>query len=246
MPRFLLLLALVLVSAGANAQLYKCKGSDGKIQFSDTACKVGSKTEIVPDRAPVTEQQRYEAQQRSLQMQNEAAALDYDKAAAQANYQAQQQQKEAQAAKQASASQAASNDTEAIQNCVRDVERRGASQNVKAEMIAACRTAGVVQRSTGISGEAVKNCVRDVERTGASEREKARQLALCHGGDVPPEPEKVLVQQKDFQHPAVIKSCTNGNCRDQFGNDYRKDVMGNLETRDGRRCRQHGATLECD
>lgn len=163
MSRFLLSLVLVLVSASASAQLYKCKGSDGKIQFSDTACKVGSKTEIVPDRAPITEQQRYDALQRSFQMQNEAAALDDEKTAAQANYQAQQQQKEAQAAKQASASQTASNDTEAIQNCVRDVERRGAAQNVKAEMIAACRTAGLTQRSTGISGDAVKNCVRDVE-----------------------------------------------------------------------------------
>lgn len=237
-------LLLVVAIGNANAQVFKCKGADGKTQFSDTPCKSGNSSEVVPDRAPVTKQQQYEAQQRAARLQDESAALDQSKANAQAEHQVQQQRQEA--AKQTAPAPVAVNDTEAISNCVKDVERRGASQNVKAEMIAACRTAGLTQRSTGTSSESVQTCVKNVERTGASEKEKARQLAACHGGDVQPEPQPVVVKQKQLQNPSVIKSCSNGVCRDQYGNDYRKDVMGNLETSDGRRCKQYGTTLACD
>jgi len=80
------------------------------------------------------------------------------------------------------------NDADAVANCVRDVERRGASQNVKAELIAACQSAGQTQRSKNLASDTVSDCVRNVERTGASEKDKSRQIAVCHGGDVKPEP----------------------------------------------------------
>ena len=245
MPKYSLFLLLLMAAIGnVNAQVFKCKGADGKTQFSDTPCKAGNNSEVVPDRAPVTKQQQYDAQQRAARLQDESAALDQSKANAQAEHQAQQQRQEV--AKQTAPLPVAVNDTEAISNCVKDVERRGASQNVKAEMIAACRTAGAAQRSMGGSGDDVKNCVKNVERTGASEKEKARQLAVCHGGDVQPEPLPVVVKQKQLQNPSVIKNCSNGVCQDQYGNVYRKDVMGNLESSDGRRCKQYGTTLACD
>ena len=242
-----LLLALAIGSAGANAQVFKCKGTDGKIQFSDTPCKGAAQSEIVKDRGSyVDPQDQYAAQQRTARMQGEIAAKEDEKVAAVAAYQGKQKTQEAEAARKAAASQAASNDADAVANCVRDVERRGASQNVKAEMIAACRTAGLVQRSTGMSSDAVSNCVKNVERTGASEKEKARQLATCHGGDVQSEPLAVAAKPAEFKHPAVVKNCFNGKCSDQYGTDYRKDVMGNVVRQDGHRCRQHGNTLDCE
>ena len=245
MSKYLFVLVFVAVSANASAQLYKCKGADGKVQFSDTACKAGSASELVPDRAPITPQQRYEAQQRAQQMRDEAAALDHEEASVRAQSEAQQRQHDAQADRRAAATRSASDAREAINNCIRDVEQRGTSQDVKAELIAACRTAAFVQDSTGISGDTVKNCVRNVERTAASESDKARQIAICHGGAVPPEPDVIVVKPPVHKPPAVIKNCMNEVCRDQFGNNYRKDAIGNLTREDGQRCRVHGQSVEC-
>lgn len=235
-----LLLALAIASANASAAVFKCKGPDGKTQFSDSPCKVGNSSEIVPDRAPVTQQQRYEAQQRAQQLQSEAAALDEDKAAARASQHAQRQRSEAENEKKATAAKVVADDTDAIANCVRDVERRGAPQNVKAEMLAACRTAGLVQRTTGISGDAVSNCVKNVERTGASEKEKARQMAICHGGDVPPEP-----QPPPKPRPTTIMSCDSGGCWDDVGNRYNKGA-GGMFRGDGKFCQKIGNMLQCN
>lgn len=245
MLKYFLVMVVTLVVTDVNAQVFKCKGADGKTQFSDTACKTGNQSEVVPDRAPVTQQQRFEALQRGQQMQNEAAALDGEKSAAQAAHQSAQQRKESDAAKQVASSQAASSDADAVASCVRDVERRGASQNVKAEMIAACRTAGLVQRSTGISGDAVSNCVKNVERTGASEKEKARQLATCHGGDVQPEPLPPPVQKTGPASSLVIKNCVGSTCTDQMGNRY-TTTLGKTVRSDGKRCYQQGNTFYCD
>lgn len=176
---FALLFTLAVGTAGA--EVYKCKGADGKTQFSDTACRAGSSATIVPDRAPLTAQQHEEAKQRARQQQDEALANDAGQSAASGAQPAADDRQVP--AKKASHE---SEDAEAAARCIRDIERHGAPQNDKAEMIAACRTAGLVQRTSGISGDAVDNCVRSVERSGASEREKVRQLALCHGGDVQP------------------------------------------------------------
>jgi hypothetical protein len=82
MLKYLLMLAAAAVGGTADAQVYKCKGPDGKVQFSDKLCKSANASEVVPDRMPVTRQQQYEAQQRARQMQDEAAALDQQPAAA--------------------------------------------------------------------------------------------------------------------------------------------------------------------
>ena len=240
MLKYLFLLVVAVAATNVNAQVFKCKGADGKIQFTDTPCKAGNSSEVVPDRAPVTRQQQYEAQQRALQMQSEAATLDEEKAAAISAHQFQQQRQAAEADKRGAASKVAASDAEAIDACVRDVERRGASQNVKAEMIAACRTAGLVQRSTGLSGDIVSDCVKRVERTGASEKEKARQLATCHGADVQPEP-----PPPPKPRPTVITSCDRGGCWDDVGNRY-NGSGGMMFRSDGKACLKVGNTLECN
>jgi hypothetical protein len=173
----------------ASAEVFKCKGSDGKVQFSDTHCQAGSASEVMPDRVPVTSQQRQEAQQRGAQMQREAATQEENEAIAQGNRHASAQRRSAEQDRLPPAAPATSN-ADAYANCIRDVERHGASQNVKAELIAACRTAGRGNGSTygdkQTDADTVAECVRSVERTGASEAEKSRQLAICHGGDVRP------------------------------------------------------------
>jgi hypothetical protein len=62
--KYILVLLMAIASGTAGAQVYKCKGADGKLQFSDTRCKAGHTLEIVPDHTSyVTPQQRLEAQQ---------------------------------------------------------------------------------------------------------------------------------------------------------------------------------------
>jgi len=241
MFKYLLLLAMLVSSLNVGAQVFKCKGADGKIQFSDIPCKGAPQAEIVKDRGSyVDPQDQYNAQQRTVRMQGEIAAKDNEKAASIAAYQGELKRQEAEAARKASASQSASYDVDAVANCVRDVERRGASQNVKAEMLAACRTAGLVQRSTGMSGDAVKNCVKNVERTGASEKEKVRQLATCHGGDVQPEPPPLPKPR-----PTTIMSCDTGGCWDDAGKRYNKGA-GGMFREDGKFCQKVGSMLQCN
>jgi len=174
MLKLALFLTLAVSAALANAEVFKCEGANGKIQFSDTACTTGSRSQVVPDRAPITAQQQQDALQRNQRVQSPAAEPGGEKVAAQAP--------------QSQTHNPQPNDADAVANCVRDVERRGASQNVKAELIAACQSAGQTQRSKNLASDTVSDCVRNVERTGASEKDKSRQIAVCHGGDVKPEP----------------------------------------------------------
>lgn len=245
--KHVLLIAVALAAAGANAQVYKCKGADGKIQFSDKPCIGAKQTELVPDRGSyVSPEQQYEAQQRTAKMRDEIDANAQEVAAANAARHAAFKREQAVADQQAAREQMAANSSDAMAACVRDVERRGASQNVKAQMIAACRTAGSSQRATSTPSSAVSECVKNVERTGASEREKARQIALCHGGDVQPEvyrPAHPVALNPAPQ--AVIKSCNGPSCTDQFGNRY-TTTQGKTVRSDGKRCYQQGTRLYCD
>lgn len=174
MLKSILFLALAASATLANAEVFKCEGANGKIQFSDTACATGNRSQVIPDRAPISAQQQQDAQQKNQRLQDLAAEPAGEKVAAQAS--------------QSQTQNPAPDDSAAVANCVRDVERRGASQNVKAELIAACQSAGQNQRAKNIAGDAVSDCVRNIERMGASEKDKARQIAVCHGGDVKPEP----------------------------------------------------------
>ena len=168
-----LIFTLLSLAVSAHATVFKCTGVDGKMQFSDTPCKSGAKAEVLPDRAPVTQQQQLEAQQRAARMQAESTAIDGAHPAP-----------EPTPALNPSSARQAPNDADAIASCIRDVERQPASQKVKAEMIVACQSAGQTQRNAGRSADAVSECVRSIERTGASGADKARFLAECHGGDV--------------------------------------------------------------
>jgi hypothetical protein len=187
--KFLLSLIISILSiTSVHAQpVYKCMGTDGKYQFSDVPCKETEKTEIVRDRTSgVSEQEQQEARQRTVKMQEEIVAKEKDEEARIAQRQAEQKREEEIKAREKEQDVEDTKRSEAISNCIRDVVRHGASQDIKAEMIAACRKAGASQRTGWVSVDSVRECVRNIERTGASEDEKTRQVAICHGADVEP------------------------------------------------------------
>lgn len=174
MRKTLAAIVLITLAFGAHAEIFKCRATDGKLKFSDTPCLAGTSAEIVPDRAPVSEQQRIEAQQRARQMAattNENSTTEPTPPAPLAAQSVADPKK----------------DADAVAQCVRDVERQPASVKAKGDMIAACQSAGRRQRENARSSDAVHDCVRDIERNGSAGDDKARQIALCHDGDVPKE-----------------------------------------------------------
>lgn len=233
----------LLLCANAEAQLRKCIAPDGKVTYSDVVCagNTASERKVNPRGNTLDSSGFREQVQREQDAAAQANLRDADRASQETNSrqaQVAQQTQAAEAAKQASLQSA--KDSDAYANCVRDVERQPATHQVKAELIAACRTAGFVQRQTGMSQGAVNDCVRNVERTGASGKDKARQLATCHGGDVKPEP-----RPPPHVKPSTLMSCDTGGCWDDAGNRY-NGRGATLYRDDGKTCQRVGNMLQCN
>lgn len=174
------LLGILLVST-ANAAVYKCTGANGQQQFADKPCQNSAISETLPDRVPAQAQEREAALERATRMRDELAEKTAQQQAERAAREAEQARLAEDSAQKSAGRQQKEDDAQAVASCVRDVERRGAPQNEKAGLIAACQTA-----RSAVDADAVALCVRNIERTGGSEREKARQIARCHGADVQP------------------------------------------------------------
>jgi hypothetical protein len=180
-------MTIFIITSTYAQQVYKCVGTDGKYRFSDVHCKGIEKTEVVRDRTVgVLERERQEARQRIEKMREEIAAKEKEDEARIIQHQAEQKREEEIKARETKQDVEDAKRSGMISDCMRDVMRRGASQNIKAEMVAACRSAGVPQRVNGALVDSIRECVMNVERTNASEDEKTRQVAICHGADVEP------------------------------------------------------------
>ena len=83
----LLFLLLLVASVGAQAEVFMCKKPSGETEFSDTPCKAGSSSEVVPDRDHLTKQQQDAAQQELQQQRKAANDAAAQRSAAQANQQ---------------------------------------------------------------------------------------------------------------------------------------------------------------
>jgi hypothetical protein len=77
MLRISFVLVLMAISAGAHAEVFMCKKPTGETEFSDTPCKVGSTSEVVPDREHLTKEQqdtaRVKLEQQKQQANDQAA-----------------------------------------------------------------------------------------------------------------------------------------------------------------------------
>ena len=72
-----LLLVFTLFALNAYAEIYSCKKPSGETEFSDTPCKAGNASAVVPDRDHLTPQREAEAQEKLAQQKkqvNESAA----------------------------------------------------------------------------------------------------------------------------------------------------------------------------
>ena len=113
--KHVLFLVIAFAAAGASAQVYKCKGVDGKLQFSDKPCLGAKQTELVPDRGSyVSPEQQYEAQQRTARMRDEIDAQKQEVAIANAARHAEYKREEAISAQKSARTQAADNSADAV------------------------------------------------------------------------------------------------------------------------------------
>ena len=85
MLKHLVFLVFLIASAGAHAEVFMCKKSSGETEFSDTPCKAGSSSEVVPDRDNLTKQQQEDAQQKLQEQRREANESATQRSAAQEN-----------------------------------------------------------------------------------------------------------------------------------------------------------------
>ena len=228
-----------LLCSGAQAQPRKCVAHDGKVTYSDVACPDSTASERAVETHGNTldgSELREQAQKsRAAAAQNEAK--EREQAAADTNKRQQAQTHASDAAKREA--QKGEQDWAAYANCTGDVERQSVTEDVKAELFAACRTAGSSQRQSGMTEAGLRECVRSVERTGAYARDKARQIAICHGADVKPEPLVVVPAPRARSNPhrsPRITGCNGNQCLDDAGQRYFKQQGSGLVREDGKFC----------
>ncbi|MEO7108449.1 MAG: hypothetical protein ABIZ09_18885, partial [Rhodoferax sp.] len=216
-------LPFLFLCATAQAQPRKCTAPDGKVTYSNVACPGNTATERSVDTSGNTMDGsilREQAQKdKAAAAQNQAK--EQERATLEANSRQQSQANAADAARQQA--QNAKIDEAAYANCTRDVVRQSITEDVKAELLAACRTAGASQRQSGMSETTLRECVRNVDRTGAYANDKARQIAICHGADVKTEPAVVVLRPTvRVSGPPRITTCTGNQCSDDRGQRYFK------------------------
>jgi hypothetical protein len=237
----------VLIATPTHAQAIKCTAPDGKVTYSNVACPGNTASERSVDTSANTidsSELREQAQKdKATAAQNQAK--EKERAALETDSRKQAQAMAATAAKQQG--QKAQSDEAAYANCTRDVERQSVTEDVKAELFAACRTAGGSQRQSGMTDAALRECVRSVERTGANPQDKARQIAICHGADVKPEPPVVVLRPSvRTMGPPRITTCSGNQCSDDRGQRYFKQQGTALVRDDGKFCQlAAGNTIQC-
>nr|WP_315487990.1 hypothetical protein [uncultured Rhodoferax sp.] len=239
-------LATLLLSP-AQAQTIKCTAPDGKITYSNVACPDSTQTVKPVDTSANT----LDGSALRDQAQRDKAAATHvettqrEHAAAEASSRQQAQAQAAVAAKQEA--QRAQSDEAAYANCVRDVERQSLTEDARAELFVACRSAGASQRQSGMSESAIRDCVRSVERTGAFPKDKVRQVAMCHGANVLPDPPVVVLRPSVRpMGPPRITTCSGNQCSDDAGQRYFKQQGTGLVREDGKACQlAAGNTVRC-
>lgn len=235
------------LTSSSHAQTFKCTGTDGKVTYSNVACPDSTQSARPVDTSANTldGSALREQAQKDKATATHVETTQREQAAAEASS---RQQAQAQAAATAKLdAQKAQSDEAAYANCTRDVERQFPTEDLKAELYAACRTAGASQRQSGIVDSALRECVRNVERTAAYPREKARQIAICHGADVKPEPAVIRLSPTVRSSSTTrITGCSGNQCNDNMGQSYFKQQGNGLVRSDGKFCQLGaGNTVQC-
>lgn len=86
MARALILIAVMMIASGVQAEIFKCTTPSGETEYSDTPCKAGTSSEVLPDRDPVSMEEqnaaraRLEAQKQKItELETQRTAEEHSK-----------------------------------------------------------------------------------------------------------------------------------------------------------------------
>lgn len=189
----LLATLLAMLAPAGQADVYKCRLADGRIEYSNTGCQNSSPLSVRRDET-VSPENRAQAERDLERMR---AYLDEREAAgrtAPPN------------ATAAGASSPPGPSPSAVDDCLRDLERQAMSAEQRAKMEASCRSTGGNQpfsESEPIYGGGIGRCLRNVDRRHLSPAERARRINQCQGVYVPtPQPVLPVKPPKPSEAPA--------------------------------------------
>ena len=239
-------LLAISLAATAQAATRKCTGRDGKVTYSDVVCPERTQSErgVETGGNTLDASELRERIHKDKAAAEQAAAQERERVAVESRLQQQAQAQAAQAARQDALN--AERDALAYANCVREVERQSPTEGLKAELFAACRTAGSSQRQSSMTEAVLRECIQNVERTRVVGNDKARQLATCHGADVKPEPVVLVVPSARVRTPSPVPQllCTGNQCKDEKGRHYSRQGEALIRD-DGKVCRAVNYIVQC-
>jgi|GEM_PF-1042658 len=188
-PRLLVLLALAW-SAGAQADIYKCRTADGSVEISNTPCASPASTLKSQRDEPVSEAQRREAEREVARMKE---FVEKREAAQRADAAAERETQAAQAAQ--AATSASQGNAQNIDDCLRQLDSQAVPLGQRSQMEAACRsgrqpvvvpvyTPGYAPGYAPVYGGGGNDCVNNVMRQNLPAAERQRRIAQCQGGSI--------------------------------------------------------------
>lgn len=165
----------------SHAEVYKCRGADGRTVISNTGCGTTDRT------VEIRQEERLSAEDRLR------AKEDLDRAQAYVRDQEQARPSQAESVRAGAigrmpAGESGSGNRESLAGCLGDLDRQVLEPARQAELEANCRS-----RGDGPAGEAaivypgsnaVSRCIAGVQRLGLTGPELSRSIAACRGAPV--------------------------------------------------------------
>ena len=169
-----------------QAEAYKCRLPDGRIEFSDTGW-AGASTLTVRRDETISAESREQAERDVERMRR---YIDQREAAHRAESQANAPQEHSHG--KAAAEQKPPPSAAAIETCLQEVDRQALSASQREKSEASCRSTATIPPASEPSyivlgsGNAISNCIRHVQRSKLSPEESQRRIAQCQGAYYPP------------------------------------------------------------
>ena len=174
-------LLTALLALPANAEIYKCRQANGKIEISNSPCSGGSNTVTVRPDDTVSEENRAQAEQSVERMQN---FVEKRKAEQLADEKIEQ---ERQASERQSVVQQRVYESTGMDNCLRELAQQSIDPQRRAELEAICRAKAkneptvIAVPITAYGAGGAGACIQNVLRLHLSPAEQNRRINQCQG-----------------------------------------------------------------
>lgn len=197
------------LSALSHAEVYKCRGANGRTVISNTGCGMAEQTVEIRQEERVSAEDRLRAKE------------DLDRAQGYVREQEQARQSQPETVRAGVIGATPAGDTSgsngaSAEGCLRDLDRQVLEPARRAELEANCRSRGAaLAGETAIvypGGNAVSRCIAGVERLGLAGPELSRSIAACRGAPVHAAPAVPMPR------PSVVEG-TRAGCAPKGGAD---------------------------